>query len=92
VPVSDHMTDGDVYEQAPASAGVHDRGNVGLSDGPSSACPAARREEEGDFEATLGRAWLRGTSLGKARGGLGRQGGVRRALARWSAGDVALRQ
>jgi hypothetical protein len=29
----------------------------------------ARREEEGDFEAALGRAWPRGTSLGKARGG-----------------------
>jgi hypothetical protein len=50
--------------------------------GPSSACPAARREEEGrgDFETILGRAWLRGTSLGKARGGSDAEaGGCRRA-------------
>jgi hypothetical protein len=43
------------------------------------ACGARRGQ---DFEAALGCAWLQGTSLGKARGGLGRRGGVRRARGR----------
>jgi hypothetical protein len=41
-----------------------DRRSVGHSRPDS-----ARREERVDSEAALGRAWLRGTSLGKARGG-----------------------
>jgi hypothetical protein len=52
----------------------------------------ARREEGADSEAALGRAWLRGTSLGKARGGSyveAAYGARAGALARWSAGDVA---
>jgi hypothetical protein len=52
----------------------------------------AQREEGADSEAALGLAWLRGTSLGKARGGSNIEAAYdARAgtLARWSAGDVA---
>jgi hypothetical protein len=45
----------------------------------------ARREEGADSEAALGRAWLRGTSLGRRE----RARTSRRRTVRWSAGDVA---
>jgi hypothetical protein len=51
----------------------------------------AWREERLDFEAALGRAWLRGTSLGKARGGSDVEAayGARGRSGALGAGDVA---
>jgi hypothetical protein len=62
-----------------------DRWSVGRSRPDGAWC------EEGDSEATMGRAWLRRTSLGKTRGGSDVEAAYSAragALARWSAGDV----
>jgi hypothetical protein len=62
-----------------------DRWSVGRSRPDGASC------EEGDSEATMGRAWLRRTSLGKTRGGSDVEAAYSAragALARWSAGDV----
>jgi hypothetical protein len=58
---------------------------------PGRTVRGARRR--GDFETVLGRAWLRGTSLGNARGGSDAEAlgvGARGAAARATRRDVTL--
>jgi hypothetical protein len=70
------------------------QGGLERTDGPPGVPGRTARDarRRGDFETVLGRACLRGTSLGKVRGGSDAEAGGCRRARRGCAGDAARRR